>query len=856
MSEMKTVIKGTGLNGYAAGANPTAIDIKDGKIIRFRPLDYTSKYPVEQLDPWTITVKGHDYSMLTREPLPTFAYAYQRRIYSKNRILYPYKREDWDPKGERNPQNRGKSKFVRISWDEAAQLIADEITRIGEEYGYRSVLVAGDGHGEDKNIHAAHGAATKLFQVLGSYTYQARQPDSWEGWYWGSKHMWGGGVGQGEFENCFVDMCENCEMLLLWGCDMETTPWGWTGQVPSTMCFYWSKLGMKQVYVCPDVNYGAAVHADKWIPILPNTDGAMQCAIAWIWLTEGTYNDEFVHSHCVGFDGFRDYILGKEDGIPKTPEWASPSGGVPVRQIKALARQWAKKSTTIGHGNGGGMVRGAYSHEPARLEVCLLAMQGLWKPGQYQIKFIEWNEFSPGQQPFAAHAHRIDVHSVNHGYNFVQPDSFIPKTLIPKAILGDYTAENPLKWNSFPLANWPREDQYITYQYPIEGANPIHMYWTDTPCWNTCWNCGNDMVKALRDPKIECVVAQQPWLENDCLYADILLPISTKFEEEDIMANDTSGHVYAVYYEGQCIDPLGESKSDWEAVCEVAKKLGVYEELTGGKTVADWVKEGFEKSGVADKISFEEFMENGFFPIHLKENWQDSPHGFQPFVEDPENHPLDTPTGLLEIYSAKLEEVFPGDEERPPSPRYIHVGESHEERLDTERGKKYPFLLVTNHPRWRIHANMDDIPWFREIETCKVAGPDGYLYEPCWINPRDAEKLGVETGDVVKIFNERGWTLGGVYVTERIMERAVYQDHGARIDPIEPGVSDRGGANNLLAPRNITSKNAPGEVTNGYLVGVEKVDVFELAKQYPEAFGRVYDPTEGVDPCNWLLGER
>ena len=89
-------------------------------------------------------------------------------------------------------------------------------------------------------------------------------------------------------------------------------------------------------------------------------------------------------------------------------------------------------------------------------------------------------------------------------------------------------------------------------------------------------------------------------------------------------------------------------------------------------------------------------------------------------------------------------------------------------------------------------------------------------------------------------------------MTERIMPHAVLQDHGARIDPIVPGVSDRGGSNNLIAPKAIISKNCAGEVTSGYLVGIEKVDVFELAKQYPEAFSRKYDPETGVIVDAWI----
>ena len=147
-----------------------------------------------------------------------------------------------------------------------------------------------------------------------------------------------------------------------------------------------------------------------------------------------------------------------------------------------------------------------------------------------------------------------------------------------------------------------------------------------------------------------------------------------------------------------------------------------------------------------------------------------------------------------------------------------------------------------------MHAQHDDVTWLREIETCKVTGPDGYKYEPIWVNPIDAGKLGLKSGDIAKIYNERGGVLGGVIVSERIIPGAIYQDHGARVDSIVMGEGglDRGGANNLIAPIPTTSKNTVGEVTSGFLVNIEKVDVFALAEEYPEAFGRDYDPDCGL----------
>ncbi len=158
-------------------------------------------------------------------------------------------------------------------------------------------------------------------------------------------------------------------------------------------------MASKQVYICPDVNYGTAVHADKWIPIRPNTDAALQLAIAYIWITEGTYDKEYVKTHVVGFDKFSDYVLGKEDGIPKTPKWAEEKTTVPSRIIKALAKNWASKVTATVHANGGNMARSPYSTENMRMEVCLLGMQGLGKPGRHMVSTIEWGLFGVKVDP-------------------------------------------------------------------------------------------------------------------------------------------------------------------------------------------------------------------------------------------------------------------------------------------------------------------------------------------------------------------------------------------------------------------------------------------------------------------------
>ncbi len=861
-SSEKTVIKALALGGLDRGGSPCAVDVKDGKIIRVRPLHYDWKYDKEFFNLWKWEKNGKTMQLGTKSSPAPFSLAYKKRALSPNRIKYPLIRVDWDPNGERNPQNRGKSKYKRISWDDATDIISKEIKRIHKQYGPYAILAQADGHGECKTIHAPHGQQTYLLEKMGGYTQQVRNPDSWEGWYWGSKHVWGQGqVGMMEpSENIIKDMCDNSKMILFWGCDPETTPWGFAGQYSSNVCYFWGEIGIQQVYICPDLNYGAAVHATKWIPILPNTDAAMQLAIAYIWITEGTYDKAYVKTHTVGFEKFSDYVMGKEDGVVKTPEWASKKCGVPEWTIKALAREFGTKATSIAHHYGGSYVRGPFSHEPARLECILLGMQGLGKPGVHQSQMTQ-----KGMPRSLGISTRI-ILNPEFSKRLQRPiqattmlstatKQFLSKTLIYKGIM------NP------PVSFWgagaiysQTEDQFKKYTYPIpkkEGGTEIHMIWTDTPCLTTCWNCGNETIEAYRSPKVEFMLAQHPWLENDCLFADIILPGNTTFEVEDIVTNIRGADLHCIALQEKAIEPIGESKSDFEIVGEIAKKLGLYQEFVGDKSIEELEKSVYTGAGIPEFLSWEEFKKNSYFCFPIDKNWEKGPVGLELFYKDPEKNPLPTPSGKLEFYSERLAKNFPDDMERPPVPHWIENTETHEERISSHRAKEYPLLLMSNHGRWRVHAQCDDISWCREAPTCKVKGWDGYNYEPCWINPADAAPRGIKNGDIVKVYNERGVVLGGAYVTERLMRGVVYMDHGARVDYIVPGKIDRGGAIDLISPSNLCSKNATGMATSGYLVETKAVSMTEMEewKQLnPEAFNKEYDPASGLRFNAWVEG--
>ena len=273
------------------------------------------------------------------------------------------------------------------------------------------------------------------------------------------------------------------------------------------------------------------------------------------------------------------------------------------------------------------------------------------------------------------------------------------------------------------------------------------------------------------------------------------------------------------------------------------------EEFTGGKSVDDWIRVGFDTSGVERPHHLGGVQGEG--PLRGPQRprlGEARDRRCAAFAEDPENHPLTTPTGKLEFFSQRLADNFPDDDGATagaalggarPEPRRA--------RSAATGPSSIPYLCISNHPRWRVHSQHDDMQWLREIETCKIVGP-GRLRLPDRLDPsrRRRERTASSTGDIVKVFNERGAVLVGAYVTERVMPGVVYVDHGARYDPIVPGELDRGGAINTITPRNTTSKNATGMVSGGFLVECERADLEALRKQYPEAFARPYDKGTGL----------
>ncbi|HWX84278.1 MAG TPA: molybdopterin-dependent oxidoreductase, partial [Xanthobacteraceae bacterium] len=395
-----------GITRYCNMTNggPVFVDVKDGKILRMTPIDLTEDDGAS----WTIEAKGVKLTPPRKTTLAPHGQNAKSIVYSPDRLLYPMKRIDFDPNGERNPQNRGKSGYVRISWDEAIKLVTDEIKRQKREYGPGAITFSHGSHHTWGNIGYYLSALFRFANAVGM-TRIHHNPDSWEGWYWGAVHHWGYTlrVGQSETYGTVEDCLQNCDMIVSWAADPESTSGSYGAQEGTTRRQWLKdpKLAIKVVHVDPYYNATAQFLPGKWFAPKPTTSVAMAMAIAYVWIKEGLYDKSYVETHTVGFDKWKAYLLGDDDGIPKTPEWQEKETGVPAKDVRALAREWGKKRVYLapgGWGNGhGGACRNQTGIPWARVMVCLTAMQGLGKPGINMGNLqwgtpIDFNFYFPG----------------------------------------------------------------------------------------------------------------------------------------------------------------------------------------------------------------------------------------------------------------------------------------------------------------------------------------------------------------------------------------------------------------------------------------------------------------------------
>lgn len=863
MSEFKKLTRKTQMT--TGGPVFVYVDEEQDKIVRMTPMDLEES----DAESWKIEARGRTFQPPRKTTYTAYTAGFKGTIYTDRRIMYPMKRVDFDPNGERNEEKRGESGYERISWDEALDIVANEIRRIKREFGPGAMVIEPSSHHLWGNIGYRHSALFRFMNTVGM-TYGDHNPDSWEGFHWGATHMWGftARLGNPEQTDLFEDCIQNCEMLVFWSSDPDTNN-GIYSAYESTIRRRWlNELGVKMVFIDPYYNNTNVLNGGKWIAPQLGTDSALALGIAHTWLTEGTYDKEYVKTHTFGFDEWTEYVLGNSDGVPKTAEWAAEESNVPAHEIRALAREWAKNKTMLaagGLGGWGGCCRSPIGMDWARLMVALITMQGLGKPGINMYSTtqgvpVDSDFYFPG---YADGGISGDCDNSAAGATFVYRmfDGVTSRPMtsnlstgsgvhVNRLRLPECIMEDKVEWYGRGFVGASQEQQFHKYTYPANGYSRLQMlYKYGGPHIGTMPQ-GDRYARMYRTKRLPFVVSQSIWMEGEVPFADIILPACTNFERWDIgewcsnSGYNADSHNQCnhrvIMLQQKCIEPVGESKSDYEIFRLICEKLHVGDVFSEGKTDLDWAKQMFFASDLPKVISWEDFFEKGYYIVPVTNKAPSAP-AFRWFAEDREQDVrgwisrlrpgdlvdqkgLQTQSGKIEFVSNSLKRFGhydTDDKERPLMPMYIPSWEGHH----TDLIKKYPLAVVSPHPRFTFHTHSDGKnSYVNDIKDHRVL-IDGFYYWIFRLNSVDAEARGIKDGDIIKAYNDRGAVLFAAKVTERVAAGTCHcYESSAEYVPLgEPGNStDRGGCINILTKNRLMSKYATGMANEHCLVEVEK----------------------------------
>lgn len=675
--------------------------------------------------------------------------AYRQQEYSPERLRFPLKRTG----------PRGRGEFERISWDEALDKVADELVRIKETYGPKAILAL-TYSGSAGSLHSGNMTVRQLLRSFGGYM-SAWGGASAEAAVFASRATYGT-LTTGHTR----DDLSNSRLIILWGLNPATSIYS------TNTSFYLARAkeaGAIIITIDPRYTTTAATLSDQWIPIRPGTDVAMMTAMAYIMITENLHDQKFLDRCTVGFDKFKDYIMGAEDGIPKTPEWAEAITAVPAATTISLARTYAtmKPAALIPGYAPGRTAFGEQYHRAASTLAAMTANIGIHGGG---AAGFERGPVGPMVPPKFSEA--IDA---------VTYEAQLKALNVPRR----------LQKQPHCCRLWDAIIQGASAGYPcdikmayVAFANPLNQF----P--NT-----NKGVEALKS--LDFIVVHEQFMTATARFADILLPVTNLWERNDIARAWLAGPYFL--YLNKAIEPLAEVKSDFDICRELAARLGIQDPFFD-ISEEELIRQTAQGMGdVMPEIpDFERFKKDGVHKITVS-----GPQiCFQKQIEDPEKNAFPTPSGKIEIYCQRIAEL--NNPDIPPIPKHIDSWEGPNDPLRDQ----YPLQLITVHHGARAHSCFDNNPWLREIEP-----------QACWISSSDARSRGINNEDEARVFNDRGETIIRARVTERIMPGVVALGEGAWYRPDEKN-RDRAGSPNVLT----RDHYSPGGAfpTNTTLVQVEK----------------------------------
>ncbi|MBX8538475.1 molybdopterin guanine dinucleotide-containing S/N-oxide reductase [Pseudomonas cichorii] len=704
-------------------------------------------------------------------------------IASPTRIKRPAVRRSFLHESGGRPDLRGQEPFVEVSWDVALDLVARELKRIKGEHGNQAIFGGSYGWGSAGRFHHAQSQLHRFLNCLGGYVFSTDSYSLGAGRVL-MPHIVGNMDWLLAAHTSWKNLAEHCELFVAFGGlpakNAQTSPGGASDHLLSDALQAMSKAGVEFVNVSPLRDDLSGPEKNEWLAILPGSDTALMLALSWVLITQGLHDEAFVQRYTVGYERFRDYVLGHVDGQPKDPHWAEKLSGIAARQIIELAQRMASKRTMINVAYS--LQRSIHGEQPFWMTVTLAALLGqIGLPGGgFGLGYGCMNNTGSGRKAFS-------------GPRFEQGSNPV-KDFIPVARVADMLLNPgaPFDYNG-QLRHYP--DIRLVYW---AGGNIFHHH-QDL----------NRLLDAWQRP--ETIIVHEQYWTAQARYADIVLPATTALERNDIGSSASDRFMIAMQ---QAIEPVCEARDDYSILADLAQRMGVGDTFTEGRDASAWLHHIYEQSRERAETfgvqlpDYEQFWRDGLFEVQYPETDMIL---LKPFRDDPQANPLPTPSGRIEIFSERIAGF--GYADCPGHPVWLD-----------KPATSFPLHLLSNQPRTRLHSQYDHGAYSRASKIRER--------EPLTLNRSDAQARGISEGDVVKVFNERGAFLAGVIVSDDIRAGVVQIATGAWFDPLVHG--QKGSLEKHGNPNMITLDVGASSLSQGCSAQTASVEVVKWDQALPE----------------------
>lgn len=638
-------------------------------------------------------------------------------VYHPDRLKYPLQRTG----------PRGSGQWKRISWDEATTTIANKFTQIAQQYGSKSIYIA-PYTGSLSALNGVIGVGYRFASVIGASAGDFEGDNEGD-----SAGPCGAVEALGGFDGHDLSDLRNSRLIVLWGNNLAET------DVPDMRFALDARdAGGKIVYIDPRYTATATL-SDEWISIRPGTDGALALSMINVIITAGLHNSQYITNYTVG------PFLVRQDTQLFLREKDIVKGGSDKYMVYDSGTKAVVPYDTVGAVPS---LTGSYS--PSGIS-CKPAFQLLVDlAGQYPPSTAEKitgvaasviEEFAKEFAKRSPAAIKAGFGGISHWY---YGDLTYRAMITLSAICGyigvhggGVTIYNgALLDAALDLPDWMTPDKKAyTYLAPILFSDAvlkgqpyqIKAAWFPIDNFVNQQGDTNRVISALQ--ALDFIVVSDVFMTPTAQYADIVLPVATQYERTDLLA----GGNYYLQYMPKIIDPLWETKADLDMFAEVAQKMGQGQYFN--KTADDYIS--LLLSGLPSGLTLDTLKEKAVVPLadqdYFTSSYQPITHPYVPFYQ--QHFP--TPSGRIEFY---VESLVPYN---MPMPIYK---EPIEASPTNPLYQKYPLNLITSHTRFRTHSQWNNLPWLREIY------PKSFIE----INPTDAGKRGINDGDMVTVFNDRG----------------------------------------------------------------------------------------------------